>query len=99
MVTARLENHILKLALNRPEKRNALNPDLLTELQETSTLFTRHYKNYKYVQFFNGGYFSTKLPSVKYELKNIDLNYGKQEWGAEPNKIYFVLTLGKQLNP
>ena len=47
------------------------------------------------VQFFNGGHFSSKLPNFIIELKSIEINTGKVEWGAEENKTYFGLRLGK----
>ena len=46
------------------------------------------------VRFFNGGYFSEKLPNFIIELKEIEINTGKPKWGAEKNKDYFVLKLG-----
>ena len=32
-----------------------------------------------------------------FEHKGIEIGYGKPEWGAEPNKLYFIIKHGKQL--
>lgn len=34
----------------------------------------------------------------KFEHKGIKIDYGKPEWGAEPNKIYFVIMHGNLIN-
>jgi hypothetical protein len=46
---------------------------------------------------FSNGYSKTR-PQFKIRLKNIKIDEGKEEWGAGPNKEYFVLQLGKILN-
>lgn len=35
---------------------------------------------------------------LKLEHKGIEIGYGCEEWGAEPNKLYFIIKHGKQLN-
>lgn len=35
---------------------------------------------------------------LKLEHKGIDIGYGNQEWGAEPNKLYFVIKHGDITN-
>ncbi len=35
---------------------------------------------------------------LKLEHKGIEISYGKSEWGAEPNKLYFIIKHG-QINP
>lgn len=32
---------------------------------------------------------------LKLEHKGIEIGYGKPEWGAEPNKLYFIIKHGK----
>lgn len=32
---------------------------------------------------------------LKLEHKGIEIGYGKEEWGAEPNKLYFIIKHGK----
>ena len=62
------------------------------ELLET---FDLKKKEYDYVHFYNGGYVSNKFPNFKIELKDIYIGRGKKEWGAEEDKYYFILKLGK----
>jgi len=35
---------------------------------------------------------------LKYEHAGIEIRTGNPEWGAEPNKLYFVIKHGKQIN-
>lgn len=37
------------------------------------------------------------LKRMRFELKEIIIGLGKQEWGAEPNTEYFVLKLGERI--
>ena len=32
---------------------------------------------------------------LKLEHKGIEIGYGKQDWGAEPNKLYFIIKHGE----
>ena len=41
--------------------------------------------------FFRNGY-SKNSPTIKCKVK-IEKGYGKPEWGAEPNKLYYVLKI------
>lgn len=34
---------------------------------------------------------------IKFEHAGIEIGYGKEEWGAEPNKLYFIIKHGKRL--
>lgn len=34
---------------------------------------------------------------IKFENAGIEIGYGKEEWGAEPNKLYFIIKHGKRL--
>ena len=36
--------------------------------------------------------YSKNSPTIKCEVK-ISIDYGKEEWGAEPNKLYYVLKI------
>lgn len=40
---------------------------------------------------FRNGY-SKNSPKIKCKI-SIDKDYGKEEWGAEPNKLYYVLKI------
>ena len=53
-------------------------------------------KEYDTVVFRNG--YARDAPSLTIELKTIRFGTGKPEWGAEVNKKYFVLYLGKIIN-
>ena len=53
-------------------------------------------KEYDTVVFRNG--YARDAPSITIELKAIRFGTGNPEWGAEPNKKYFVLYLGKIIN-
>ncbi|WP_338761923.1 hypothetical protein WAF17_16550 [Bernardetia sp. ABR2-2B] len=46
---------------------------------------------------FSNGYSKTR-PKFEIELKSIEIAQGKEEWGAEKDKNYFVLKLGKILD-
>jgi len=50
-------------------------------------------KNYDYVQFSYG---YTKR-TIKFMLLSIEIGKGRQEWGALPNKEYFILKLGDRI--
>jgi hypothetical protein len=51
---------------------------------------------YEAVRFKNG--YNKNAPEMDIEVKNIDINIGKEEWGAEYAKPYFVISLGKILS-
>ena len=53
-------------------------------------------KKYHYITFRNG--YAANAPPFTIELKSITQSTGKPEWGAEANKTYFVLSLGKIIN-
>jgi hypothetical protein len=36
---------------------------------------------------------------LKLEHKGIEIGTGNPEWGAEPNKLYFIIKHGKQITP
>jgi hypothetical protein len=41
---------------------------------------------------------STDKERIKiFEHAGIEIGYGKPEWGAEPNKLYFIIKHGKRL--
>ena len=47
---------------------------------------------------FSNGYSKTR-DQFEIEKLNINIDTGNPKWGAEPNKRYFVLTLGKIIKP
>lgn len=52
---------------------------------------------YDVVEFRNG--YSKNAPKIIVEIKDIVQDYGKEEWGAEYNKPYFVIKLGNITSP
>lgn len=50
-------------------------------------------RKYDYVTF-HYGYTSR---SMTFHIKDIQVRNGKSEWGAEPDKQYFVIKLGKRI--
>jgi len=55
-------------------------------------------KEFYAVEFVNGGNFHDKHPKILVECLDIEIGTGKPEWGAEPDKEYFVIKLGNLLN-
>lgn len=53
-------------------------------------------KHFDQVRFTNG--YGGKRPQATFELLGIEIRTGKEAWGAEPDTIYFVLKLGKEIN-
>lgn len=53
---------------------------------------------YTHVQFRNG--YAKNSPTILLEIDgNINISKGKQEWGAEEGKQYFVIKLGGIITP
>jgi hypothetical protein len=50
------------------------------------------FKNYKTITFSNG--YAKNRRQFVIELLSIRIDFGKLEWGANPNQKYFVLQLG-----
>lgn len=44
---------------------------------------------------YNGWAFSEKYRNGKREILSIHIGKGREEWGAEPGKDYFVIKLGE----
>ena len=49
------------------------------------------------VRFSNG--YAKERPQKTFEIKFLTVGLGKYEWGADPGKQYFILTIGKRINP
>lgn len=47
------------------------------------------------VTFYCG--YAKDRPSMTFAIDGVTVGYGKPELGAEPNKLYFVIKLGKRL--
>lgn len=48
------------------------------------------------VEFTNG--YSPSSPKATFECKGIEIRTGNPNWGAEPDKLYFVIKLGKEIS-
>lgn len=54
-----------------------------------------NFKKFDTVTFTNG--YAKDAPRFVIEFKGFDTGRGREEWGAEPKKAYFVLSLGEIL--
>lgn len=54
-----------------------------------------HFKNFDAVTFHLG--YAKERPSMTFAIKEIAIAEGKEEWGAEKDKVYFVIRLGERL--
>ena len=50
--------------------------------------------DYDRVTFYLG--YSKGRPSMTFAIKGIRVGVGKEEWGAEPGKKYFIISLGER---
>jgi hypothetical protein len=55
-----------------------------------------HSRKFDKVLFANGGHFGD-VPKKMFECNGIEIREGREEWGAEKGKKYFVIKLGKQI--
>ncbi len=56
------------------------------------------FKPFTHVKFYNGGYYSDKLPNFTAEIIGMSKGEGREEWGAELGQKYFVISLGEIIN-
>lgn len=52
------------------------------------------FRPFKEVKFHKGYTNET----ITFEIEDIKIGYGKEEWGAEKDKEYFIIKLGKRIN-
>lgn len=70
------------------------NEGLPTEFWEsTQKSFKGVFKKFDTVTFSNG--YAKNRPQMVVELSHIKIHQGLEEWGADKDKFYFVLSLGK----
>lgn len=50
-------------------------------------------QHYDLVEFKNGN--SKNAPTIRLKVRDIVADFGKEKWGAELNKPYFVIKLGE----
>ena len=53
------------------------------------------FKEYDTVTFYLG--YAKDRPSMTFKIRGISIGEGIESWGAEPNKEYFIIKLGKRL--
>lgn len=54
------------------------------------------HKHYDVVEFSNG--YGKHVPKKIFEYRGFKFGEGKEVWGAEPGKKYFVIKLGERIN-
>lgn len=54
-------------------------------------------RDFNTVEFKNG--YGVNAPKIMFHCSEITISTGRLEWGAEPNKEYFVIKLGEIINP
>ena len=54
------------------------------------------FKGYEAIRFRNG--YQSDAPSFDIEIKGFDLKQGREDWGAEKDRFYFVFALGRILD-
>ena len=88
----------LHLTLKKKWFDMILSGEKTEEYREIKPYWTKRFysKKYHYICFRNG--YASNAPQFTIELKSITPSIGKPEWGAEANKKYFVLYLGKIIN-
>lgn len=64
-------------------------------VKETSDDGNHIYREFDTVVFRNG--YSKNAPECTVECQGIAVDYGREEWGAKPDKHYFVIYLGDVL--
>lgn len=57
------------------------------------------FRDFEMVRFARGGHFHSSIPQITVKCLGITADFGgREEWGAEPGKMYFIITLGKILS-
>lgn len=61
------------------------------EYREIKPYYDSRFK-YVFIHIYLRNGYSSNSPTIKCKVK-IEKGYGKPEWGAEPNKLYYVLKI------
>ena len=64
------------------------------DFADDKNIFT--HKSFKQVEFRNG--YGKNAPKATVEFKGIEIKEGREDWGAEKGKKYFVIKLGEILS-
>lgn len=70
--------------------------DRLTTLSRKYNNWHERIKKFDQVEFTNG--YSPSSLKATFECKGIEIRTGNPNWGAEPDKNYFVIKLGKEIS-
>lgn len=67
------------------------------DLMNRHKVISYEIRKFTHAHFARGGHFHPSLPQMTWEIREIVVGTGREEWGAELNKDYFVIKLGKKL--
>lgn len=62
---------------------------------ELDEIASYEFKTWDYVTFTNG--YSRDSRKITLKFEGLEISSGLPEWGAVPNKLYFVIKLGNQI--
>lgn len=82
----------------KKEEYREIKPSMISKFSSHSKEYNNWHerlKEFDYVHFYNGWACSQKYPNFKIEFKGIRMDEGREEWGAEPGNMYFVIELGE----
>jgi len=86
-----IKAYFINLFIDKTNFKNWGDNDFIREL-EYHKLEILQLKNIKTITFSNG--YAKNRRQILVELEKITIGKGKEEWGAEWNKEYFILHLG-----
>lgn len=86
-----IKAYFIHLFIDKTNFKNWGDNDFIREL-EYHKLEILQLKNIKTITFLNG--YAKNRRQILVELEKITIGKGKEEWGAEWNKEYFILHLG-----
>lgn len=58
-------------------------------------IYSYEFKTWDYVTFTNG--YSPNSRRVTLKFEGLEIRHGLEEWGAYPDKLYFVIKLGERI--
>lgn len=79
----------------KTEEYREIKPYWTMRLTGNPLPFASRIKPYDSVTFYLG--YAKDRPSMTFKVYSITIGDGKREWGAEPNKRYYVIKLSKRI--
>lgn len=79
---------------NKEEYRE-IKPYWINRLQARGCVYDEC-RDFSLIEFRNG--YQNNCPTMQIEYEGATIGCGKEEWGAEPGKEYYVIKLGKILS-